>query len=252
MSARRSASGIAVGALLLAAAIAHADSTSVASAPVSPPTLYVSWGAPWGTPRAKAMVSAPCGAEAAYDTLYLTFDPGRSSPTFFGLMGEVYFRATAPDTLGPLWSFNDRPEIENNFDVQFPGPRDSTWGAPSPWKGQGFGAKKYDRTAGTGRLQIVYAVPEQVTGPVTAGKRYTFARVIVPRGVTSMGRCVQPVCIEWATAGVTFEVDAGEVDAVRQGGSRFATWNSKDGRSCADYTGILTPSGWKPKKSGGH
>ena len=251
MNARRFAAGLVVGLLLMLGAIAHADSTSAAPPAVSPPTLYVSWGAPWGVPGARTQQNAPCGAEAAYDTLYLSFDPGRSSETFFGIMGEVYFRATAPDTLGPLWSYNDRPEIDNNFDVQFPGLNDKSWGAPGPWKGQGFGAKKYDRTAATGRLQIVYAVPGQVTGPVTRGQRYAFARVIVPRGVTGMGSCVQPVCVEWATAGLTFEVDAGEVDATRQGGSRFVTWNSKDGRSCADYTGILTPSGWKPKRAGG-
>jgi hypothetical protein len=237
------------GVLLLAAATARADSTSVAT-PVSAPLLYASWGAPWGTPRARDRQIAPCGAEAAYDTLYLTFDPGRNSPTLYGLMAEVYFRSSSPDTLGPLWSFNDRPEIENNLAVEFPAVFDSArWGAPIPWKGQGFGAKKYDRTPGSGHLQIVYAVAEQIAAPVTNGRRYAFARLIIPRGIADLGRCEQPVCVEWATAGLTFVVDAGEVDATRQGGSRFATWNSKDGRSCADYTGILAPSGWKPKRS---
>jgi hypothetical protein len=239
-----------IGIALLAASFAGADSTQVAP-PASPPLLYASWGAPWGTPRASAHVMAPCGTVAAYDTLYLTFDPGRDAPAFFGIMGEVYFRANSPDTLGSLWSFDDRPETDNNFQVEFPTPNDSSWGAPSPWKGQGFGAKKYDRTPGSGRLQIVYAVAEQVAGPVKAGRRYAWARLILPRGVKSMGRCEQPVCVEWSTAGLTFVLDSGEVDAARQGGSRFTTWNSKDGRSCADYTGIIAPSGWKPKRSSG-
>jgi len=235
---------------LVTASYAGADSTSAAP-PASPPLLYASWDAPWGTPRAKPQLMAPCGTEAAYDTLYLTFDPGRDAPTLFGMSGEVYFRATAPDTLGPLWSFNERPETENNFEVEFPAPNDSSWGAPSPWKGSGFGAKKYDRTPGSGRLQIVYAVPEQIAKQVKAGHRYSLARVIVPRGVRSMGSCEQPVCVEWATAGFTFDIDKGETDANRQGGSRFATWNSKDGRSCANYTGIVAPSSWKPKRSTG-
>ncbi len=234
---------------VLTGAIAHADSTSVAQTAASPPLLYAAWNAPWGTPRASAHRTAPCGAEAASDTLYLTFDPGRDSPTFFGLMGEIYFRATSTDTLGPLWSFDDRPETESNLQIEFPSSHGPDWGAPSPWKGQGFGAKKYDRTRSSGRLQMVYAVPDQVAGPVQGGRKYVFARLIVPRGVKGMGACEQPVCIEWATAGLTFEVDSGEIDAARQGGSRFTTWNSKDGRSCADYTGILSPSGWKPKRS---
>jgi hypothetical protein len=238
-------------ATIFAAAVVRADSTSVASPPVPPPTLYAAWDAPYGTPRASTQRMAPCGTEAAFDTLYLTFDPGRDSPTLFGLMGDVYFRANSPDTLGPLWSYNERPENENNLEVEFASSRDSSWGAPSPWKGEGFGAKKYDRTPGSGRLQMVYAVAPQIVGPVRAGQRYAFARLIVPRGARSMERCEQPVCIEWATAGLVFEIDAGEVDAARQGGSRFATWNSKDGRSCADYTGIVAPSSWKPKRSSG-
>lgn len=250
MQAIRVACG-AVCAVLLATACVHADSTSVAT-PTSPPLLYLSWSAPWGTPRAKDRVMAPCGTEAAFDTLYLTFDPGRDAPTFFGVMGEIYFRSSGPDTLGPLWSFNDRPEVDSNLDLQFPSITDSArWGAPSPWKGQGFGAKKYDRTPGSGRLQFVYAVPEQVVGPIRGGRRYALARLILPRGVRGMGSCEQPVCIEWSTAGLTFVVDEGEIDAARQGGGRFVTWNSKDGRSCADYNGITAPSGWKPKRSSG-
>jgi len=249
-SAHSGAAAFLIVAALVTAPFARADSTSVAP-PASPPLLYASWGAPWGTPRAQAQLMAPCGTEATYDTLYLTFDPGRDAPTLFGMTGEVYFRALSPDTLGPLWSFNERPETDNNFEVEFPTPNESNWGAPSPWRGSGFGAKKYDRTPGSGRLQIVYAVPEQVASPVKAGQRYALARIIVPRGERSMGRCEQPVCVEWATAGITFDTDKGETDAARQGGSRFATWNSKSGRSCADYTGIVAPSSWKPKRSTG-
>lgn len=238
-------------ALLVAASAARADSLSVATAPVRPPTLYLSWAAPHGSPRARTDQMLPSGTEAAFDTLYLTFDPGRDAPTLFGISADLYFRANAPDTLSRLWSFNDRAEEDNNAVLEFASPRDSSWGAPSPWTAQGFGGRKYGRTPGSGRYQIVYAVSEQVAGPVRAGQRYAFARLILPRGQQSIEHSDQPVCIEWATAGLTFVLDSGEVDAARQGGSRFVTWKSKDRRACADYTGIAAPGSWKPKRSTG-
>ena len=210
-----------------------------------PPTLYLAWNAPSGDRRADAHRTAPCTETGAADTLYLSFATGRDAPKLCGLMATLYFRAQAPDSLGPAWTFDESGEGPA-LEVQFAGPAD-TWGAPVPWKMPGFGAKKYDRTRASGRLRMVFAVAEQVAAPVAAGARYAFARVIVPRVRPQVASCAQPVCVEWASASFSFEVDDPDVDATRTAGDRYVTWNSRDRRVCADHAGGRVPAAWQPK-----
>jgi len=225
---------------------ADASADGAAKAKASKGTLYMAWHAPWGSSRATDHLTAACTEEDVRDTLVLTFDPGRDDSTFAGVMADLYFRATPGDTLGPMWWFGGGPLADVNLIIEYPKSGDNTWGvAPIAWKVNGFGAAKYDRTGGTGHLKIVFAVPSDNAGPVQAGQRYAFARLLILRGKPSKARCNQPICIEWASAGLTFDVIAGEEDASTTGGHRFVSWNGRAGASCGEFA--RAPSGWKPK-----
>jgi hypothetical protein len=214
---------------------------------VKPVTFYAAWKAPWGTPRATDHLEVACTDEEVRDTLWLTFEPGRDS-TIYGMIAEVYFRAQPGDTLGPMWWYGGGALSDVNIVMEWPKPNDPTWkGAGIPWTTNGFGAANYDRTPGSGRLKIVFAVSADTPGRVQAGKRYAFARLLILRGRTHKERCDQPICIEWGGGGVTFDLVAGEEEAPRVGGSRFVTWNSKNRRACAEYTSASAGRPWTPK-----
>jgi hypothetical protein len=244
---------VAVLVLVMAAALAvptaraRADALADTAATHAKGTLHMAWHTPWGTPRASDHLVAACIEEDRRDTLVLTFDPGRDSDTFSGVMADLYIRALPGDTLGPMWWFGGGALSDVNLIIEYPKAGDGTWGpAPIAWKVNGFGVAHYDRTSGTGHLQIVFAVPYENAGPVKAGQRYAFARLLVLRGKPSKALCKQPICIEWASAGLTFDVQAGEEAAATSGGHRFVTWNGRPGASCGDFA--KTPTGWKPGK----
>src|SRR3989442_11230866 len=76
--------------LLASASIARADD----------PQIYLTWHAPFGQPGATDTLSAPAGTTRA-DTLWLSFDSGKSSPTFIGFNGTLIFHPAQGDTLAP-------------------------------------------------------------------------------------------------------------------------------------------------------
>src|SRR5215831_18883 len=178
--------------LILLAGAAHA----------AEPQLYLSWKVPYGEPGALEAISPPCDSSGV-DTLYLSFDPGRDAPTFAGISASLYFHAPDGDSLGAYWRFDDiNNRKESPLRVVFD--PDSIPGFETPWKSQGMGGPHYDYVPGSGRIRMIYAVPNTGLGGISAGHRYGFARLLVRHPLKSQGGCGQPICVEWHVASLGF------------------------------------------------
>ena len=201
--------------------------------------MYLAWHAPYGQPRALEVLSAACGDTSSKDTLYMSFDPGRSTDHFLGLTATVYFWAAGSDSLGAHWQFGDR-ENYHGLEVQFL-PRVS--GFDSPWPEQKMGRAGYSFTSASGKLRMILAMRKSEAVVVKGGTQYVFARLLVPRPAAMTPGCDRPMCIEWAVAGIAYDLgDAPEVNR----GSRFAAWNSPGGRSCDPMRHFAAPVPWAP------
>ncbi len=207
------------------------------------PQLFLSWRAPYGSPRAAESVTAACGDTATADTLYLTYLTGRDSQFFVGVEATVYFRAATGDTLGPFWQFD---KGSDGLHVEFNA--DSVPGCTRPWKGgTGFGGQVYDRTAGSGRLRLFNVLPIGQPVPVRDSTLYLLARFLLRHPPARLPRCDQPICIEWATGELV--LDSTAVTKASRGGSRFVAWNSPKGPVCSPFR-PQGPEPWKPKAPG--
>jgi hypothetical protein len=208
--------------------------------------LYLSWRAPYGSPRATDTAWVACGEMAHADTLFLSFDPGRDDSTFFGMMGTVYFRAQGRDTLGPYWKTQRGQTYFPDLQISY-GP-DGSFEAPTPWTSSGLGVFYWDFERTSGRLRLAQGVSPAVAGPVRGGTIYTFARIVLRPPPANLALCRQPICVEWWLATLTFELD-GEEPQINKGGSRFVTMNMPRGKECSDLSaGEVAPKPWSPPK----
>lgn len=225
------------------AAAAPAGAKGAASAVAFEPRIYMSWNAPYGRKGASATRTATCGDTLGADTLYLSVDPGRTSPDFRGVSAILYFHAAEGSVLGDFWKTAGRGIDGSPLSVTFDG--DATRGFDPMGTSKGVGAPKYDFVAGSGRLRMIYAFPGGPEKALERGHRYGFARVIVHRPAVGQGGCGDPICVEWHSAKFAYAVD--EEHDVNEG-ERWVSLNSPDGTVCApsrEATGTAAP--WKPK-----
>ena len=207
------------------------------------PTIYLSWHAPYGTPGATDTLMAPCGG-ARKDTLYLTFKAGRSTGGYFGIDGILLFHAPVRDTLSAQWWFE-----QQNLQVQFAS--DSIPGITRAWVQPLSTMTTYlDHTSGSARLRLMNVRPTMFPVWVRDSVQYFFCRIFVPRPSAGMLRCDQPLCIEWTQSEVYLDTTTTtSTMATRTGSRRFVSWNSPNGKVCADYRDDLQPPAVDPKVS---
>ena len=204
--------------------------------------IYLSWRAPYGSPRALQDLAVAAGDTTREDTLYLTCDIGTDSPQLNSMTGRLLVHAKIGDTLSSYWHFGHATEDPQRVRV--------LWGSDSaravrfPWSGaRGMGGIHYDCDAGTGELRLIYAVPDDQARPVAYGDRYVLARLVFQRPAAAAD-VRHPVCIEWAraTLGLTLNF---EPEVTR--GDRFVSWNARGVAVCGDFRGPLKPKVWKPR-----
>lgn len=203
--------------------------------------LFLTWDAPYG--RRGARDTKPLRAKpGGIDTLYLAFMPGRTSASFNGFTAELVFHAAPGDTLGPWWHMEKTGENAGGLMAQF-GP-DSSFPQRQPWHVAGQGYVKLDRTPTTAKLRVVYAVPLGASDSLQPDSVYTLGRVLLKHDRDLPGR-IQPVCVEWAVAGLAFGLK--DEPQVRRG-ERFVGFASGVGGVCTPYRNKLET--WRPAKSG--
>jgi hypothetical protein len=211
------------------------------SAAAGEPRMFLTWHAPYGLPGASDSLTRLPGDTTAVDTLYLSFDPGRSSSTYIGMTASVDFRGTNPralgDSLSPAWNPAAGSTPPRLMKVEFP--LDPPAACPFPWQGSGFSIIGYKRSPHTGQLRLVYAMPQDAAAVVDSGRVYTFARLVLRRpAVAAWGR--QALCIEWARG--SFAYSAGDEPTFDHGGHRFVSVNSPGGEICGPWREPEAPS----------
>jgi hypothetical protein len=224
--------------------LATAPATALADdAPLPTPTIHLSWRQPWGHPGAVEHLTVACDDTARVDTLYLTFEPGRSTPTFLGMYARLRFIPATGDTLMPFWHFQRGTENTGGLWAWFDS--DSALPVPDPWAAAGTGAPLYVQGPDGGRLDLIYAVANTVAGPVEATRTYCYGRIMIHhRWLKRAAGCERPLCSQWDEAKLSFgngpDVEAGV------GGHRFVTWNSTDGSVCVPVQRALRTRVWRP------
>jgi hypothetical protein len=210
-----------------------------------PPQLYLSWRQPYGMPRATEAITVACGDTNRVDTLFLSFDAGQTRPGLASMSAVVYFGPMLEDTLGDFWAFGRQSANALNMLIDF----DSGTGIPGPrpWSVIGYGKVAYDRTSGRGRLDLDFRVDPNLADPLIRDNRYCYARIRIQHKRSHLSGCSQPICVEWARAHMKFagsETRSKELDITR-GGSRYVTWNSRDGSVCRPYRRAVARP-WQP------
>jgi len=233
------------GKVLLSRRLAEAD--SLVKAQGGPrgdkALLFLTWNAPYGMRRARdTRPPRTRMGTGGIDTLYLAFMPGRQSDTFNGFTAELYFRAAPGDTLGTWWHMEKAGENAGALMAQF-GP-DPSFPQRQPWHLGGQGFVKLDRTPTANKLRMVFAVPDGSGAALHPDSVYTLARVLLKHDRDLPGR-TQPVCIEWASAGLAFGLK--DEPQVKRG-ERFVGFGSADGGVCSSYRVRIEP--WRPAVPG--
>ncbi len=204
--------------------------------------LFLSWNAPWGSRRAQRARTPACGDSTVEDTLFLSFLSGRDAEHFTGFTGQLVFRATGADTLGPWWHMEGKGGANaGSLRAEWAAASDFGWRQPFPVMGQGFVI--LDRTPTVARLRMVFAVPYESSGPVAADSIYTLGRVILRhRPERTLAGCKQPICVEWVEATLAF----GPKDEPQlRRGERFVAFGGLY-PLCEPYKGPRMDA-WKPK-----
>jgi hypothetical protein len=210
------------------------------------PQLYLSWNAPYGAPGATDTLTAACGDTSRADTLYLSFDPRRDSPTFFGMIAVINVRPAPGETLGRYWELGDAQGKDKRLRADLD--LDGTLPCPQPWKMSGYSRNLINDFADGVVINLLYAVRSIDAAPVKAGTIYCFARLIFFHRPGEPTGCPAPACIEWESAQLGF--GPGQAVDVDTGGARFVSWNSPTGAICGEIRG--RPPRWKPTRSTSH
>ena len=203
--------------------------------------LYLSWGAPWGTPGARANLNFTCSDTNEVDTLYLSFETGRDLPRFYALIGFVNILPAAGDSLGAFWSYSKGGMNHGGLKIQMD--PDGTFPCSQPFLRTGMGIPRYEFSPSRGRLILMYAVRLQDPSPVLADTRYCFARLLFEQKRCRLPGAGQPVCIEWEKAELT---PGGTTLFITRGTDRFVSVNSAEGSVCVPHRAFKPPA-WLPR-----
>ena len=215
------------------------------------PQLYLSWHAPFGSPRASETLSMASGDTTAADTLYLSFDPGHYDSTFLALDATITVRCAEGDTLSSFWHWGSLGQVQlgpRHARVEF---NDTgTWPAPSPWRAVGIGQSAYDWTRQSARVRLMYGIAVQQGAPLDSGTIYTIARLVVRHPAARITNATQPLCFEWTGSTFAYSNLLPE-ESVHYGDHRWVSLNSRGGAICREYRESLrqAPRVWSPKKT---
>jgi hypothetical protein len=207
-----------------------------------PPQLFLAWHAPYGMPGATDTISFGAGDSNRVDTLFLSFETGRDTRRFLGMMARLYFHPAFGDTLGIYWRYDYRSPNNRQVAIEFD--PDGSFPCPQPWIRKGMGFPEFKFYSGGAKLELYYVVtrPEDIV-PVDGRVRYCFARVMFRQTHWDLAGARQPVCIEWSLA----RMSAGRRDVVgRRGAGRCVSVNSADRSVCRPYRRTLIPDTWIP------
>lgn len=224
----------AIGSSPCAAAGKPDQKAAIVASPAQPerregrPRIFLSWDAPYGMPRASDTRNAACDDTTAADTLYLSFDPGEDLSALLGIDAALTFRAAPGDSLGPFWDLSRKGVNPWNLRIEFDEP---PAGAESPWPVSGMGAPQYILGPESGRLKLTYFVNASHAGPIAAGTRYFFARVMLRLRKPYLEGCRQPVCVELNFLKVSYSGGGRWINE----GERFVCRNSAGGAACQEH-----------------
>jgi hypothetical protein len=209
---------------------------------VGEPEIFLSWHRPYGTPGALGTVTAIPGDTNTVDTLYLSFDPGRTAPRLYAVYTRLLFHPRMGDTLGNYWHWEHGSWNQANMRMEFD--PDGTFPGPQPFGVPAYTSPKYVYDRGVGELTVVNAVAVENAGPVKAGTRYCLGRIMLRHKQAWLSGSTQPVCVEWAEARLSF----GSRDVVvTKGAHRWVAMNAPDDGLCGDYRRYKAPTSWRPK-----
>jgi len=208
--------------------------------------LFLSWDAPWGTPRARRARMPACRDSTRGDTLFLCMRTGRAAEVFTGFTARLVVHATGADTLGPWWHMQGKGGAN-------PGAMRVEWAALQDWPGavvpfraQGQGLVQLNTESAVARIDMVYALPGSEAAPVAADTVYTLARIVLRhRPGPGLAGCERPVVVEWARGTLAFGLKD-EPTVAR--GERFVTWAGPYALADA-FRGPRVPA-WKPATPG--
>jgi hypothetical protein len=203
--------------------------------------LYLSWGAPFGTPGARSDVALSCGDTSRADTLYLSIETGRDLPRLFGMFARLAIRPAPGDSLGAFWGLGKDGANQGGLPIQMDA--DGTFPCAQPWLHPGIGGALYEFAPGGGELTTIYAVTPDDAAPLSGRTRYCFARMFLLHRRCRLEGSHQPVCIEWREGGYS---GGGDDIIVRGGPARFVSVNSPDGGVCAFYRHRAGLGAWRP------
>jgi hypothetical protein len=225
--------------LVLAACACVAAAPHVAAA--DPPDIYLTWHAPYGYPRAADTLSAtPCDSTMA-DTLWLSFDPGKASPTYLGYMATLLIHPAFGDTLPAWWTKDFGKGKPPFFDIGLepvPG-----YGYPMPYRKNGGGGTEYDGLLKDARYRLIYATPYNDAAAIER-KTYVLARLIIRRPPANDPACGVPICIEWSESELNYDIGNSRA-FVSTGTHRIVSMNSRGGEVATPYRRAAQLKGWK-------
>ena len=228
---------VACAALVLSALLA---STGMAARP----KVYLTWHAPYGSPRATDTLSAACGDTSGRDTLWLSMHIGADSTNFYAYTMHLLFRAQPGDTLGPNWWFGGKEA--NPWNVRVEWVQDSWKDCHKPAYFAPWTTVSYDRTRESGRLYMNYTIRADRAQVVGGDTLYCLARVLFPRPRPGQANCTQPICIEWSYGQFSFDL-YGDDSYPQPGSQRFVSWNSPKGQVCKWFKSLPDSSAGAPK-----
>ena len=222
-------------------------SVRAAVAGAEPGGVYLSWGAPYGLPRAGHAVTVTCDDTSRVDSLFLSFEVPKATRAVVAYEATLYFTPPPGDTLGEFWFFKTgwpnggNMIVDVNVSIDFP--------CRAPWNGDGRIQLAYDHRSGRGRLDISYSLPEIAAMGLDPGIRYCFARVALRHRRIDLAGCAQPVCVEWSDMRLRF-ASGKETDLPHAGNPRVG-WNALPGAICEAPWKSHATQPWRPKPSGG-
>src|SRR5262249_39798583 len=147
------------------------------AAAADPPQIYLTWHAPWGYPGATDTLSAGCDTTAT-DTLWMSADVGKASPTFLAFMGVLLFHPALGDTLSAWWYDDGGKQKPMHLKLEMD--PDPGLGYPQPYRTNGGGGGFWARVKDDMRLRMGYATPFDKAVAIER-KTYVLARILVNR-----------------------------------------------------------------------